>query len=141
MVAPADAATIVTFGDSITDGATSTVDTNSSWPSFLAQRLLANPATAHIAVANHGISGNRLLHKTYNPEAFPGSFFDIKHAAGNAKAFAAMLPEVTLDAGGKLAIVNQTQTHLDHLAVLTAREPAAVLLAEVQHLLHAALPR
>jgi NAD-dependent deacetylase len=51
---------------------------------------------------------------------------------------AAMLPEVTLDAGGKLAIVNQTQTHLDHLAVLTAREPAAVLLAEVRTALTAA---
>jgi NAD-dependent deacetylase len=51
---------------------------------------------------------------------------------------AAMLPEVTLDAGGKLAIVNQTETHLDRLAILTAREPAAVLLAEVQTLLSAA---
>src|SRR6202011_5303246 len=39
---------------------------------------------------------------------------------------AAMLPEVTRDAGGQLAIVNQTETHLDDLAVLLAREPAAV---------------
>ena len=62
VVAPDDAATIVAFGDSITDGATSTVDTNSSWPSFLAQRLLANPATARWAIVNEGISGNRLLH-------------------------------------------------------------------------------
>jgi len=62
VLAPADAATIVAFGDSITDGATSTVDTNSSWPSFLAQRLHANPATAYWSVVNQGISGNRLLH-------------------------------------------------------------------------------
>ncbi len=62
VVAPPDAAAIVAFGDSITDGATSTVDSNSSWPSFLAQRLLANPATSHIAIVNEGISGNRLLH-------------------------------------------------------------------------------
>jgi NAD-dependent deacetylase len=41
---------------------------------------------------------------------------------------AAMLPELTLDAGGRLAIVNAMETHLDHLAVLVAREPAAVLL-------------
>jgi lysophospholipase L1-like esterase len=61
VAAPADAATIVAFGDSITDGATSTVDTNSSWPSFLAQRLAANPATANWAIVNEGISGNRLL--------------------------------------------------------------------------------
>ena len=59
--APADGAAIVAYGDSITDGATSTVDTNSSWPSFLAQRLAANSATAHWAVLNEGISGNRLL--------------------------------------------------------------------------------
>jgi NAD-dependent deacetylase len=48
---------------------------------------------------------------------------------------AAMLPEVTLQAGGQLAIVNMTPTHLDHLAVMAARQPAAVLLAEVQRLL------
>jgi NAD-dependent deacetylase len=43
---------------------------------------------------------------------------------------AAMLPEVTLDAGGQLAIVNYTPTHLDHFATFVSREPAAVLLAE-----------
>jgi NAD-dependent deacetylase len=48
---------------------------------------------------------------------------------------AATLPEVTLAAGGQLAVVNQTPTHLDDLAVLVAREPAAVLLGEVQQLL------
>jgi NAD-dependent deacetylase len=50
---------------------------------------------------------------------------------------AAMLPEVTLDAGGTLAIVNQTETHLDRHAALTVREPAAVLLNEVRTLLRA----
>lgn len=48
---------------------------------------------------------------------------------------AAWLPEVTLDGGGQLAIVNQTPTHLDHFATLVAREPAAVLLSETQTLL------
>jgi len=47
---------------------------------------------------------------------------------------AALLPRVTLDAGGRLVIVNMTSTHLNHLAVLVAREPAAVLLAAVQAL-------
>jgi len=61
VLAPAASGTIVAFGDSITDGATSTPDTNRSWPSILAERLAANPATANIAVVNHGISGNRLL--------------------------------------------------------------------------------
>jgi lysophospholipase L1-like esterase len=59
--APAESAAIVTLGDSITDGATSTPDTDSSWPSVLSQRLVANPATAKIAVVNQGISGNRVL--------------------------------------------------------------------------------
>jgi lysophospholipase L1-like esterase len=62
VLAPADAAAIVAFGDSITDGATSTVNANRSWPSILAQRLQAGRATKDLAVVNAGISGNRLLH-------------------------------------------------------------------------------
>jgi NAD-dependent deacetylase len=50
---------------------------------------------------------------------------------------AATLPGITLDAGGRLAIVNQTPTHLDALAVLVARQPAAVLLSEVETLVSA----
>jgi len=58
----AGSAAIVTFGDSITDGAHSTFDTNSRWPDVLAARLHANPKTANIGVLNEGIGGNRLLH-------------------------------------------------------------------------------
>jgi lysophospholipase L1-like esterase len=61
VVAPQDAAAVVTFGDSITDGARSTVDTNNTWPAQLAARLAANKATANIAVVNEGIGGNRVL--------------------------------------------------------------------------------
>jgi lysophospholipase L1-like esterase len=61
VAAPADTGLIVAFGDSITDGATSTVDADRSWPSVLSQRLLANPATANLAIVNQGISGNRVL--------------------------------------------------------------------------------
>jgi len=61
VVAPTDAAAIVAFGDSITDGARSTPDTNNSWPTLLAARLAANKATANIAVINEGIGGNRLF--------------------------------------------------------------------------------
>ncbi|HXP86464.1 MAG TPA: SGNH/GDSL hydrolase family protein [Bryobacteraceae bacterium] len=61
VAAPADAAALVTFGDSITDGATSTPDTNRSWPAYLSARLAANTATANVAVVNQGISGNRVL--------------------------------------------------------------------------------
>ena len=61
VVAPAKASAIVAFGDSITDGATSTPNTNSSWPSQLAVRLAATKSTAGVAIVNEGISGNRLL--------------------------------------------------------------------------------
>ena len=44
VAAPPDAAAIVTFGDSITDGAVSTPNTDRSWPSFLARRLAAAAA-------------------------------------------------------------------------------------------------
>ena len=61
VLAPSNAATIVAFGDSITDGATSTPDADRSWPSRLAERLAANKNTANVAIVNHGISGNQLL--------------------------------------------------------------------------------
>jgi lysophospholipase L1-like esterase len=61
VMAPADAGTIVTFGDSITDGDQSSLSTNSEWPAVLAARLQKNRATAHIGVVNAGISGNRIL--------------------------------------------------------------------------------
>jgi len=48
---------VVVIGDSITDGATATLDANSRWTDFLAKRLSAH----HVAVINSGISGNRLL--------------------------------------------------------------------------------
>ncbi|GAA4944832.1 SGNH/GDSL hydrolase family protein [Halioxenophilus aromaticivorans] len=48
---------VVVIGDSITDGATASLDNNSRWPDFLAERLVPH----NIAVANAGISGARLL--------------------------------------------------------------------------------
>ncbi|MCM3881337.1 MAG: SGNH/GDSL hydrolase family protein, partial [Vicinamibacterales bacterium] len=61
VAAPSNTAAVVAFGDSITDGARSTVDTNNTWPALLAARLAANKSTAHIAVVNEGIGGNRVL--------------------------------------------------------------------------------
>lgn len=61
VLAPADAGAIVALGDSITDGTTSTVDANRSWPSLLSERLVANPATANVSVLNMGIAGNQVL--------------------------------------------------------------------------------
>jgi len=58
----ADAAgVVVAFGDSITDGASSTADTNSRWPDVLAKRLLGAPSAVKMGVVNAGIGGNRVL--------------------------------------------------------------------------------
>lgn len=59
--APDAAAVIVAFGDSITDGAASTPDTNSRWPDVLARRLLSSPTPMKVSVLNAGIGGNRVL--------------------------------------------------------------------------------
>ena len=61
VAAPAETAAIVTFGDSITDGARSTPNTNNRWPDHLAKRLLARPGNTKLAILNTGIGGNRLL--------------------------------------------------------------------------------
>ena len=58
---PPDARVIVAFGDSITDGARSTTDTDNRWPDHLAQRLSQAPEYGAVAVANQGIGGNRVL--------------------------------------------------------------------------------
>ena len=52
VLAPSNASVIVTFGDSITDGALLTPDTEHNWPSLLAARLASNKRTAGFAVAN-----------------------------------------------------------------------------------------
>lgn len=60
VAAPDTAATIVAFGDSITDGVHSTVNANHRWPNYLFRDLQA--AGRHdLAVVDAGISGNRLI--------------------------------------------------------------------------------
>ncbi|KAB2642808.1 MAG: SGNH/GDSL hydrolase family protein [Verrucomicrobia bacterium] len=63
VVAPESAGTIVAFGDSITDGARSTIDGNHRWPNILATRLLARKSGPKFAVVDMGIGGNRILHE------------------------------------------------------------------------------
>src|SRR4051812_6814722 len=59
-------ASIVTLGDSITNGANTQNNLNHRWPDLLAARLRA--AGLDRGVANLGVSGNRLLHDP-NPPA------------------------------------------------------------------------
>ncbi|OJH39031.1 G-D-S-L family lipolytic protein [Cystobacter ferrugineus] len=58
---------IVAFGDSITDGAESTVDAVNRYPDFLARRVAADPALEGFSVVNQGIGGNRVLNDVLGP--------------------------------------------------------------------------
>lgn len=61
---------IVAFGDSITDGAATTVGANRRWPDVLARRLRDEAGRTATGVLNTGIGGNRLLR---DPNPPPGS--------------------------------------------------------------------
>jgi lysophospholipase L1-like esterase len=65
LVAPDASGAIVAFGDSITDGARSTPDTNNRWPDHLARRLQAQGI--RMGVLNAGIGGNRVLNEASVP--------------------------------------------------------------------------
>ncbi|MET0980714.1 MAG: SGNH/GDSL hydrolase family protein [Telluria sp.] len=54
---------IVALGDSITDGAVTTVDANRRWPDLLALRLQTtrDRLNTRLGIVNRGIGGNRLL--------------------------------------------------------------------------------
>jgi len=66
---PGTTGAIVAFGDSITDGAGSTLNMNMRWPDVLARLLHADKKTAELSVLNEGIGGNRVLHDTTGPNA------------------------------------------------------------------------
>jgi lysophospholipase L1-like esterase len=81
-VAASDATgAIIAFGDSITDGAASTADTNNRWPDHLARRLLAQGTK--MGVLNAGIGGNRVLNEAAVP---PG--LDVRAVGAGINALA-----------------------------------------------------
>ena len=80
--APAQAAAVVAFGDSITDGAYAAVNQNARWPDELARRLLADKRTSNLGVLNLGIGGNRILHDNTGPSALARFDRDVIAQAG-----------------------------------------------------------
>ena len=67
---PAQDGAIVAYGDSITDGTASSIDSNNRWPDVLARRLAAGgKKTSYLGVLNEGIGGNRVLHDGTGPSA------------------------------------------------------------------------
>jgi len=69
VAAPPAAATIIAFGDSITDGHGATTNGDDRWPDLLAARLQASARTKTLAVVNVGIGGNHLLTDGLGPNA------------------------------------------------------------------------
>ncbi len=59
--AKAGTRTLVCIGDSITDGACATFNGFDGWVDVLAEKMQADPRTAHISVVNTGIGGNAIL--------------------------------------------------------------------------------
>jgi lysophospholipase L1-like esterase len=92
-----NAATIVTLGDSITDGHASTPNGNDRWPDILSQRLQANPATRNLGVLNQGIGGNHLLTDGLGPNAL--ARFDRDVLAQTAVRYVIVLEGIN-DLGG-----------------------------------------
>jgi lysophospholipase L1-like esterase len=60
-------ASVVTLGDSITDGRGSTTNGNDRWPNDLSHRLLDNDTTSNTAVLNQGVGGNCLTRTCLGP--------------------------------------------------------------------------
>ncbi|MFI5674237.1 SGNH/GDSL hydrolase family protein [Streptomyces cellulosae] len=63
------AGSVVTLGDSITDGSGSTASANHRWPDRLAARLRRLPPRERLGVLNAGIAGNRVLLDGTGPSA------------------------------------------------------------------------
>ena len=82
VMAAGDSGSIVTFGDSITDGALSTRNANARWPDVLARRLQGDKKTANLGVINEGIGGNRILHDVTGPSALARFDRDVLAQAG-----------------------------------------------------------
>jgi lysophospholipase L1-like esterase len=95
------ASTLVAFGDSITDGARSTVDANHRWPDILAERLRARRGGKPVGVLDAGIGGNRVL-------------FDPTNVRFGVNALARFDRDVLAQPGVKYVIVLEGINDLGH---------------------------
>lgn len=74
---------VAAFGDSITDGFGSKIDSLHNWPSLLARKLQAlNSDTRAFSVLNAGISGNRLLNDQVGPSGLSRFQRDVLERSG-----------------------------------------------------------
>jgi lysophospholipase L1-like esterase len=82
VLAPASAGTIVAFGDSITDGFSTTPNAHRAWPALLAAKLQSEPATTRWGVVNAGIAGNRVRRDLVGASALARFDRDVLGRAG-----------------------------------------------------------
>jgi lysophospholipase L1-like esterase len=75
-------ASVVTLGDSLTDGHGATTNGNDRWPDVLARQLQSMPKTRGVGVLNAGIGGNRLLLDGLGPNALARFDRDVLASAG-----------------------------------------------------------
>ena len=91
VAASPEAAAIVAFGSSTTDGDGSTKDANRRWPDVLAERLQGCGSQGPpIGVLNEGIIGNRLLKDSHSPGQAGGPFGPVFEDLGPALGEAGM---------------------------------------------------
>ena len=95
MMAPKSAATIVAFGDSITDGTASTMNGDDRWPDVLGRRLNAGKAPLW-SVVNAGIGGNQVVG--------PAEYSPQKPFAGGPSALSRLERDVLTLSGVKAVI-------------------------------------
>ena len=98
---------IVALGDSITDGAASTPNTNGRWPDVLARRIQADKAIPGMGVLNAGINGNRLLHD-----------------GDGTSALGRLNRDVLAQAGIKYLIVLEGINDIGHIVTASPSDPA-----------------
>jgi lysophospholipase L1-like esterase len=119
VLVPANTLTIAAFGDSITDGARSTADTNHRWPDILSARLQGR----HRAVLNAGIGGNRILHDGLTNVRFGTNAlarFDRDVLSQTGIGYVAVLEGINdLGHAGTSAPVSETVSSDDVIAGLT----------------------
>jgi len=96
---------IVTLGDSITDGAASTLNGNRRWPDVLAARLQNEHGLEHVGVLNVGIGGNRVLND-----------------GAGVSALARLDRDVLAQDGARFVIVLESINDIGRLAHLSAPE-------------------
>lgn len=77
-----NSAAIAIIGNSITDGRGSETNRQNRWPDILSERLLKDPATAHISILNMGIGGNCVLKGCLGPSAISRFERDILNQQG-----------------------------------------------------------